>query len=956
MAIAFLAHILLQKMLPVTPDDMGQVHEYLKGLFAQNQLMTDLCLKPWMWGNGAIVSMPRLPLRTPSMSALSQSDSTDQCPLDSGSHVIGCDHAESVSMHSRETACANTNKRPCDLMLFFAEDQSDPNSDKRQTRALFSGHADASTSVNRTKVDAPAGLVVSPVPACDSQRESGPLPFKLPVPNEGSVLHEPAELTEEPAVTSEELLTNGILCQFVDHAPHDLPTTSDRESGPLPSKLPVVLDGSLVHDCMHGARPNVGTIGQTSRDTPCGHLDMQAGLSTFSDVASCSSTSYDVPCANPQSTDARESGPLPFKLPVDTDVKTELWVTDAGTLPVPALPLPTGGGAETASPSPMICHCLGSAAATSISPGPAPPDGLLGVPLGIEPNATGGKNTKHGRVGHSDDDRTHVGLPAEELSPTNWDQRELQDSSESQSCIARTCWGLDLWDFANCVDHCSARGCRESGPLPSILPEYRLPARSGEVHAVTDHFTGLVGLDAAIGRRLSCMTYDQLKYSLDPNPLTEEQCQPTRESVVSRLQRVTILRLQEDMWADDEVMWHLHQVACVYQRLTASSCHVLDPLLATGWFNHGVAFPVTLPDQTPTSCLLTAIKFNCHWIPLILVKAGSMLNVHTWTWHGRHRNATHKLLQHLTRQIGCVDYRWINFEPRRFADDACGPMAVALAGHVLLGVPLPSGHSAVNAFADIRRKRFIMNLADQCLTPWSWASGVSEQAANEFKPFLIEHGVPAEQALNRAQAAVKAIGGSQILGALASKIPWKSLKTLGNQVKFKFLLPAELQSKIQNNAGGSVGKPKGGRKSKTGTTDGGITLDPSKLKLPEGTFAAGVTMLQQIPLSAVGPIAEGVVLVSQQEAEPYLTQGRRVSNHPLALFVLQSAAEVDTSLAHTALTVPCRCLANNEPILVDGVLCQIGNGFVEKGQSMSQVAVDTVAVAALKFLVYKDEI
>lgn len=61
-------------------------------------------------------------------------------------------------------------------------------------------------------------------------------------------------------------------------------------------------------------------------------------------LASCSSTSYDVPCANPQSTDARESGPLPFKLPVDTDVKTELWVTDAGTLPVPALPLPTGGG------------------------------------------------------------------------------------------------------------------------------------------------------------------------------------------------------------------------------------------------------------------------------------------------------------------------------------------------------------------------------------------------------------------------------------------------------------------------------------------------------------------------------------------------------------------------------------------------------------------------------------
>ena len=234
-------------------------------------------------------------------------------------------------------------------------------------------------------------------------------------------------------------------------------------------------------------------------------------------------------------------------------------------------------------------------------------------------------------------------------------------------------------------------------------------------------------------------------------------------------------------------------------------------------------------------------------------------------------------------------------------------------------------------------------------------SGVSEQAAEDLRPFLIEHGVPPEQATNRAQSAVKAIGGAQILGALASKLPWKSLKTLGNQVKFQFLLPAELQAKIQSGAGGSVGKPKGRKSRKPGPVGGQIVLDPTKLSVPEGTFAAGGTTLQQIPLSAVGPIAEGIVLVSQQEAEPYLLQGRRVSNHPLALFVL-SAAEVETSLAHSALTIPCRCLANNEPILVDGVVCQIGNGFVEKGHSMSQVAVDTVAVAALKFLVYKDEI
>ena len=467
---------------------------------------------------------------------------------------------------------------------------------------MSSGHADASIAANRTKDDAPASLVVSPAPACNSQRESGPLPFKLPVSNEGCVLVEPAE---EPAVPSEGLPKHGELCQSAAPAPHDLSTTFHRESGPLPSKLPVVLNGSLVHECLHGMKPNVEETDQTSRDTSCGHLDMQAGRCTLTDGTLCRSSGHDVPCVHHQSTDARESGPLPFKLPVETDVEAELGVPDAGTLPVPVVPLTTVGAAGIAPPSPMICHCLGSAAAASIGPGPAPPDEPLGVPLDNiwNPSATGGRNTKHGRVDHSDvndadnDGGNRVGLPAEELNPASCDQSEPQDSSGSQRCIARTFWGIDLWDFANCVDHCSVSGCRESGPLPFILPEYRLPAGPGEVHDVDEHVAGLFGLDTAIGRRLSCMTYDQLKYSLDPNPLTEEQCQATRESVVSRLQRLTILRLQEDMWADDEVMWHLHQVACVYQRLTASFCHVLDPLLATGWFNHGVAFPVTLPDR-----------------------------------------------------------------------------------------------------------------------------------------------------------------------------------------------------------------------------------------------------------------------------------------------------------------------------------------------------------------------
>ena len=64
----------------------------------------------------------------------------------------------------------------------------------------------------------------------------------------------------------------------------------------------------------------------------------------------------------------------------------------------------------------------------------------------------------------------------------------------------------------------------------------------------------------------------------------------------------------------------------------------------------------------------------------------------------------------------------------------------------------------------------------------------------------------------------KAIGATAIEEALASKIPWKQLKTLGNQVKFQSLLTAELKDKVAKSAGqGAVGRPKSGKKSKKTT-------------------------------------------------------------------------------------------------------------------------------------------
>ena len=109
------------------------------------------------------------------------------------------------------------------------------------------------------------------------------------------------------------------------------------------------------------------------------------------------------------------------------------------------------------------------------------------------------------------------------------------------------------------------------------------------------------------------------------------------------------------------------------------------------------------------------------------------------------------------------------------------------------------------------RSQFIEALTQtlECPQPVQWANGFATQAEKDLAPVLIQHGVPPEHAVSRAKAAVRSTGAQPVLDALGSRIPWKQLKTLGNQVKFQFLLPAELQSKVESAAGqGSIGRPK----------------------------------------------------------------------------------------------------------------------------------------------------
>ena len=236
-----------------------------------------------------------------------------------------------------------------------------------------------------------------------------------------------------------------------------------------------------------------------------------------------------------------------------------------------------------------------------------------------------------------------------------------------------------------------------------------------------------------------------------------------------------------------------------------------------------------------------------------------------------------------------------------------------------------------------------------------WSFGPHGQLLNNLVQELSKHGIPNEVVEDRALTAIKTLGSEQIAAALNHRQPWKQLKILGTNSKFQFVMPSELAQAVETNKGKPVG-PKGkGRGARVPAPP--AELDPMKLQILEGSFHSQGHKLQQLSKQQIGPVSSGVILMSLQEAEPYLRSGKVVSSEALALLVLQRAgAEIQTALPHAFVTVPCRCTVNHEPVLADVVIVQVGTGLVEKSNGTTMVSVDTPDVVTLKVMVYKDEL
>ena len=431
--------------------------------------------------------------------------------------------------------------------------------------------------------------------------------------------------------------------------------------------------------------------------------------------------------------------------------------------------------------------------------------------------------------------------------------------------------------------------------------------------------------------------------------------------------RMEMLRTHGKRWGDDEIRFHICNLIERFDKGHCTPCSIpgflmLEPLLFSTWDTVGKLICESwcrAHSQVKERGvhIVTAQFVDDHWVPIWIVPSTSHL-----TFHFMHDGVTPferilPMVEVLCTQLGFSDHVVHWFPQRLPTHDYCGSAAVAFLGQVIVGAGLPNDLSALQNMHSNMKASFVQAvLTNQCCRcPVAWGSGPSASLVKSLTDVLAKHGVPEQMLEQRALQAIRAIGSDTIQNALKAKNVWRSLKAVGSNAKFQFILPAELETLIDANKGSMVGMKIKPSKINAKAPVPNV-IDPTKLTLLEGAFRYGGQPLPQISAQQIGPVANGIAVLSLKDASPYLKAGQAVSSGPLAMIVLDDPTNhVQTALPHVKMMVPCICSLNQEPLLVEATLVQLGQGHVEKHVAESAIALDPLDVVSVKIMTYRDE-
>ncbi len=282
-------------------------------------------------------------------------------------------------------------------------------------------------------------------------------------------------------------------------------------------------------------------------------------------------------------------------------------------------------------------------------------------------------------------------------------------------------------------------------------------------------------------------------------------------------------------------------------------------------------------------------------------------------------------------------------------------------------LPADSEHGVMNsAQAEALRGVFehhlhVNGLAKLVVQPQSMHfGGVSNGTPeDQIRQLLADHGVPPEKLQQRIGMVFEKIGRQGIIQCCRSPRPWQELKSLASALtpKIQLVLPSELAEKIRERVetGASFGDQK--KKKVDNKKDQPFPkLLPEDLTVPPAVFKQGRDQpVQQVGLANIGVDASGVVLVSAEQAQPYLKLAKPLSKHGLALLVIDYDNAICSGLGEV-LRFPARFNQTNEPIIATARLIQLGQLEVSRHLPTNQIKVEEIKTGVVRAVVYRDEL
>jgi len=495
---------------------------------------------------------------------------------------------------------------------------------------------------------------------------------------------------------------------------------------------------------------------------------------------------------------------------------------------------------------------------------------------------------------------------------------------------------------------------RAADPQPEVDPDRPCLPSDQQMHVPKDPVPEpLVSLDAS-------------RLCLVPEPSVNDVglLQALRKQSIDVQSRKLILANQGTLCADDELLWHAEQLLHAAKK---PNWALLDPLLAAEALKRPSSNLlqqwISSLSVRPTA-IIGVVSVDNHWIPFLWTWTAHCMIASCWDIPGPASASLAVLNQGLATALGSRTWT-VHAVHRSFAvTEYCGLCAVRFLDHMLRGKMLPSNLDEVKQLHAAAKSQFVQFL-DSCATisrPWIWSAGLDPKAFDRLQALLIEHGVEPTQIKHRVSLLTQAAGLPAIQGALTSGQPWRSLKAVANKCRpvFQLVLPQELEQAVQKKAdqGGLRTKRKKQATPSKPTPKPEVprALDPSKLTIDEEAFTApDGSGLGQLQLNAIGPLAQGVVLTTVDEASAYLKAGQLVSKGALALLLLNAEdSQIVTTLSWSFMRVVLRCQANSEPMIVPAYLLQLGQvAVVPKSDSGPQDLLHAPA-ACCKIAVYRD--